>query len=170
LVEVWFITKAVSQTDFLTEQANGTWLAKEEIMKKLAALVAGLAVCASLAFGVLAAGVASAAEPDGELEAELGPRPWLRESIVLAAARTIGVAPETVREALLRGVSLKELGLRHGDGPNELAFGIITHERAILDNWVDDGRITREQAVHGNRFVETHIRLIINNHFEPGPF
>lgn len=139
-------------------------------MRKLAMLAAGLAVSAGLLFGAVGAGVASAAEPDGALEAELGSRPWLRESIVLAAAQTIGVAPETVRDALLRGVSLKELGLRHGDGPNELAFGIITHEHAILDNWVDDGRITREQAVHGNRFVETHIRLIINNHFEPGPF
>ena len=139
-------------------------------MRKLAALLAGLVISAGLAFGVSGAGVASAAEPAGELEAELGPRPWLREGIVLAAAQTIGVSPETVREALLHGVSLKELGLHHGDGPNELAFGIITHERVILDNWVDNGRITREQAVYGSWFVETHIRLIINEHFEPGRF
>jgi hypothetical protein len=139
-------------------------------MNKIAVLLAGLALSTALAFGLFGASVVSAAGPDGELEADLGPRPWLRESIVLASAQTIGVAPETLREALLRGVSLKELGLRHGDGPNELAFGIITHERAILDNWVDDGGISREQAVHGNWFVETHIRLIINNHFEPGLF
>ncbi|HLF79229.1 MAG TPA: hypothetical protein VJB57_17245 [Dehalococcoidia bacterium] len=136
-------------------------------MKKLAMFAAGLVVAGSLAFGVMGAGVASANEP--ELENEFGPRPWLRHAIVLAAAQTIGVPVEQIQAAMQHGASLKEIGMRHGDRPAELSAGIVRHVHTILDNWVADGRITPEMARHGNQFVQSHIRLIINNHFEPGP-
>jgi hypothetical protein len=136
-------------------------------MKRIALFAAGLAIVGGLAFGVLGAGIASAEEP--ELEREFGPRPWLRTAIVLAAAQTIGVPVDEVVEALRHGASLNEIGARHGVRPTELATGIIRHVHDILGNWVENGRITPEMARHGNSFVQSHIRLIINNHFEPGP-
>lgn len=157
--------------------------------KKSAMFLTALAIFGGLAYNGMAAGVALADDPsvpdpqpsvtagpvvpvapDPQVESELAPRPWLRESIIVAAAQTIGVSHDDVRRALTNGLSLRELGARHGDGPNELAAGMVEHVRTILDNWVDDGRITREEARHGTWYVESHIWQIIDAHLYAGPF
>ena len=141
-------------------------------MKKLgifAAAVAGLA----LAFSVLAPlGVAQAEEPPEPLppvafEHELHLRPWLRETIILSAAQTIGIPVEDVRLGLRNGASLSEIGVRHGVRPEVLARGIIRHEHDHIGDLVRNGRISPAEGRWAMAFVTGHIRLIINHKWTP---
>ncbi len=134
-------------------------------MKKFAKWFVAMAVFAGIGMTVMGSGVASAAGPDNGLQSEFGPRPWLRESIVLAAAETIGVSPVVVRDSLLNGVSLNELAQQHGDGPVEFTNGLVEHNRTILDNWADDGYITHDQALHGDWYLSTHLFLVVTFSF-----
>ena len=141
-------------------------------MKKIGMLLAVLALFVSMgAVFVGHTGVASAApRDDNNPEFYFGGRPWLRESIVHAAADTIAVSPDDVRYALHHGETLADLGRDHGIREDDLAAGIITNEHNIFENWQDNGRINREQRAYGNWFVETHIWFITHTTFNPDPY
>ena len=96
-----------------------------------------------------------------------GPYPWLRESIILAAAHTIGISVEEVKHGLRAGHSLKEIAARHGVRPPELMRGILEFERHFLARKVAAGELTRPEAARILDFLTEHIERIINYHPSP---
>ena len=100
-----------------------------ELKKKSAMFLTALAIFGGLAYNGMAAGVALADDPsvpdpqpsvtagpvvpvapDPQVESELAPRPWLRESIIVAAAQTIGVS----RDRRPKGIDQRPQSARAG--------------------------------------------------------
>ncbi|HLF71793.1 MAG TPA: hypothetical protein VI759_06550 [Dehalococcoidia bacterium] len=90
--------------------------------------------------------------------------PWLKESIIAAAAQTIGIRPEEVIEGLRHGASLKQIAARNGVREPALKRGILAHEKTYLYRLVDAGKLERPEAVRILKFLTDHIDRIVNWH------
>jgi hypothetical protein len=62
---------------------------------------------------------------------------WLKNSIIVCAARTMDERVAVVKAALRQGYSLKEIGIRHEVRPEALEQGILRCERHFLHRLVE---------------------------------
>jgi hypothetical protein len=92
---------------------------------------------------------------------------WLKNSIIVCAARTMDERVAAVKAALRQGYSLKEIGIRHGVRPEALEQGILRCERNFLHRLVDADKLARAEAARIYNFLEEHITRIINFHYQP---
>jgi hypothetical protein len=142
---------------------------------KLGALALGLLAITVIAIGAIGPATSAAADPETEAEIEAAIASgdhtrlptWLRHSIIVCAAETIGVHPATVKAGLLEGHSLKEIAARYGVRAGELERGILACEADFLQRQVENGTLTRWQAYRIFEFIEDHIHRIINYHYSP---
>jgi transposase-like protein len=118
---------------------------------KLGALAFGLLATTALAISALGApgGVSAADPPPESPDAALASGDhtrlpyWIKNSIIACAARTMDERAAAVKAALRQGLSLKEIGVRHGVRPEVLEHGILRCERQLLDRLVQAGKLTR---------------------------
>ena len=137
----------------------------------LAAVTAAL--LGGVLFGALQPAVAAAEEDGPTVEAVLADGDhdyaWLRESIIVAAAKTIGIRVVEVKAGLRNCLSLQQIARLHGVGPGELKRGILAHETRFLAGLVETGRLTRAEAARLLWFLTVHIDRIVSHHCEPVP-
>jgi hypothetical protein len=143
---------------------------------KLGALALGLFATTAIVFGAVGPATGAAAEPEtgsAQIDTAIASGDftrlpvWLRHSIIVCAAETIGARVSTVQADLRTGQSLKEIANRYGVRAPELQRGILACEHEYLWRLVGTGKLTRLQAVRVFNFLEIHIERIINYHFDP---
>jgi hypothetical protein len=127
--------------------------------RKLA--IAGL-LASLLAAMVGAVAAQAAAEPQAEgasadLAAPVGvqDRQLLRElrrAQIGALADVLDMTPQELRDELQSGTTLREILREHGVGPREALRAVVQAGGEVLQQAVEDGRITREQARRILRF------------------
>ncbi|HEY7270793.1 MAG TPA: hypothetical protein VH951_13290 [Dehalococcoidia bacterium] len=146
---------------------------------KLGMALAGAASAGAIVFFAFASdgGAALAADPTTPPPSSASgpstvpnPPEWFRarlhESIIRSAADVIGIRVDEVREGLGNGLSLAEIGRRHGVREDALERGILRDERQELDRLVDAGLITPQHARDVMQWLTNHIEEIVHHHFD----
>lgn len=87
---------------------------------------------------------------------------WLRHSIVVCAAETMGLDVDQVLLGLRNGASLAEIGIRAGVHPAALEDGILRCERNLLARMVETGELRPAEARRIFNLLNDHITRIIN--------
>jgi hypothetical protein len=67
-------------------------------------------------------------------------------SLVVAAADVLDLTPEQVVNELSEGISVAQLALNHGAEPQDIVDAFLAEREAALQEAVDQGLITQEQA------------------------
>ncbi len=90
---------------------------------------------------------AQAGFPDRQLFREL------RRAEISALADVLGLTPQELRDELQSGATLREILETQGVGPRQALRAVLQAARGVLEQAVEDGRITPQQARKILRFT-----------------
>jgi uncharacterized protein YidB (DUF937 family) len=92
-----------------------------------------------------------------------GPRLHFGGPSLAGAAEVLGMSEDDVREALRNGTTLKELAEQKGKSVDDLVAAITKSANERIDQAVEDGRLTQEQATEAKQRVADGVKNFVEN-------
>jgi hypothetical protein len=92
-----------------------------------------------------------------------GPHLFFGGPSLAGAAAVLGMSEDDVREALRNGTTLKELAEQKGKSVDDLVAAITKSANERIDQAVEDGRLTQEQATEAKQRVADGVKNFVEN-------
>jgi transposase-like protein len=89
-------------------------------------------------------------------------RAEMRKLAFETAAKTIGLSPDDLRKAMHGGHSIADVAKSHDVDVQKVVDAVISALDARIQQAVDDGRITSEQATRAKQAVATRVPKFVN--------
>lgn len=88
--------------------------------------------------------------------------------MIEAAADVLGMTPEEIYEARAEGQTLADLAAQQGVSTDELVAAIVAAHQEAIDQAIEDGRLTQEQAEWMLERAKQMAQFHVENSFGPG--
>jgi hypothetical protein len=98
-----------------------------------------------------------------------GPRLLFGGPSLAGAAAVLGMSEDDVREALRDGTTLKELAEQRGKSVDDVVAALTKAANERIDQAVEDGRLTQEQATKAKQRVAGGVQRFVENGRPPRP-